>query len=127
MFPSIHSIQKPKQLSFTKGLFQMDLYRLASLGNCHFTPQLVIPSKSTPLSFMTSRSGIVPRTFMCMATSEISSPSNIVRRSANYQPPIWHYDYIQSLTSAYVVYIYITLFLFIFSLNYECIYYLLPS
>jgi hypothetical protein len=105
----------------------MDLYRLASLGNCHFTPQLVIPSKSTPLSFMTSRSGIVPRTFMCMATSEISSPSNIVRRSANYQPPIWHYDYIQSLTSAYVVYIYITLFLFIFSLNYECIYYLLPS
>ncbi|KAG2709342.1 hypothetical protein I3843_05G213000 [Carya illinoinensis] len=31
-----------------------------------------------------------------------SSDSTIVRRSANYKPTIWHYDYIQSLKSEYV-------------------------
>ncbi|XP_059431229.1 myrcene synthase, chloroplastic-like [Corylus avellana] len=77
----------------------MDLYRLASLGNANFTP-LVLPSKSPISSFVKSTS--VPPTFVCMATTQISTPSNIVRRSANYQPPIWHYDYIQSLTSVYV-------------------------
>jgi hypothetical protein len=91
----------------------MDLYRLASLGNCKFTP--LVPISKSPVSFVISRSGTTaPRTFRCMATSEISSPSNIVRRSANYQPPIWHYDYIQSLTSVYVVYILITLFILLF-------------
>jgi hypothetical protein len=92
----------------------MDLYRLASLGTCKFTP--LVPISKSPVSFKTSRSGTssVPPTFLCMATSEISSPSNIVRRTANYQPPIWHYDYIQSLTSVYVVYILITLFILLF-------------
>jgi (-)-alpha-terpineol synthase len=50
-----------------------------------------------------------------MATTQISTLSNIVRRSANYQPPIWHYDYIQSLTSVYVVYISFFFFFFLFS------------
>ncbi|XP_059439915.1 myrcene synthase, chloroplastic-like [Corylus avellana] len=77
----------------------MDLYRLASLGNANFTPQL-LPPKTPISSFVKSAS--VPATFVCMATTQISTPSNnIVRRSANYQPPIWHYDYIQSLTSVY--------------------------
>ncbi|TYJ16815.1 hypothetical protein E1A91_A09G008500v1 [Gossypium mustelinum] len=31
------------------------------------------------------------------ATTEISVESDIVRRSANYHPPIWDYDYLQSL------------------------------
>ncbi|KAG7981062.1 hypothetical protein I3843_05G212900 [Carya illinoinensis] len=31
-----------------------------------------------------------------------SDSTNIVRRSANYKPTIWHYDYIQSLKSEYV-------------------------
>ncbi|KAG6707193.1 hypothetical protein I3842_06G019500 [Carya illinoinensis] len=39
--------------------------------------------------------------FQCKAINEISSQPNIVRRSANYQPPIWHYDYIQSLRREY--------------------------
>ncbi|XP_041011494.1 myrcene synthase, chloroplastic-like [Juglans microcarpa x Juglans regia] len=57
---------------------------------------------------VTSRtSGSVPRAFKyCKATSseKISSHSdiNVVRQSANYHPPIWHYDYIQSLRSEYV-------------------------
>ncbi|KAE8077313.1 hypothetical protein FH972_015885 [Carpinus fangiana] len=76
----------------------MDLYRLASLSNGNFTR--LLPSKTPISSFVKSTS--VPPTFLCMATSQISTPSNIVRRSANYQRPIWHYDYIQSLTSVYV-------------------------
>ena len=31
----------------------------------------------------------------------------IVRRTANYHPPIWDYDYVQSLRSDYVVGLYI--------------------
>ncbi|KAE8077315.1 hypothetical protein FH972_015887 [Carpinus fangiana] len=77
----------------------MDLFRLASLGNANFTP-LLLPSKTPISSFVKSRK--VPPTFLCMATTQISTPSNIVRRSANYQPTIWHYDCIQSLTSLYV-------------------------
>ncbi|XP_059456694.1 myrcene synthase, chloroplastic-like [Corylus avellana] len=76
----------------------MDLYRLASLGNANFTR--LLPPKTPISSFVKSTS--FPPTFLCMATTQISTPSNIVRRSANYQPPIWHYDYIQSLTSVYV-------------------------
>ncbi|KAE8077316.1 hypothetical protein FH972_015888 [Carpinus fangiana] len=62
-----------------------------------------------PIALGASRSRTgnnVPRpSHQCMATNEISisnSVSGTVRQSANYQPPIWHYDYIQSLTSEYV-------------------------
>ncbi|KAL4595818.1 hypothetical protein ACB092_12G119200 [Castanea dentata] len=37
-----------------------------------------------------------------MADSNTSNNSIIVRRSANYQPSIWDYDYIQSLRNKYV-------------------------
>ncbi|KAG6650097.1 hypothetical protein CIPAW_06G019500 [Carya illinoinensis] len=40
-------------------------------------------------------------TYNSPAINEISSQPNIVPRSANYQPPIWHYDYIQSLRREY--------------------------
>ncbi|XP_058207566.1 (-)-alpha-terpineol synthase-like isoform X2 [Rhododendron vialii] len=46
--------------------------------------------------------GRVQRTFRCMAVSLQTCKQNIVRRSANYQPPIWDYDYVQSLNSKYV-------------------------
>ncbi|KAH7856190.1 hypothetical protein Vadar_033751 [Vaccinium darrowii] len=35
---------------------------------------------------------------LCLKTCD----EKIVRRSANYQPPIWDYDYVQSLSSKYV-------------------------
>jgi (-)-alpha-terpineol synthase len=71
----------------------------------HLLPSVHMLPLKRSLALVTYRSGNVPRPFQCMATDKISSNSNIttVRRSANYQPPIWHYDYIQSLTSEYVV------------------------
>uniref|UniRef100_A0A2N9HUY7 Uncharacterized protein n=1 Tax=Fagus sylvatica TaxID=28930 RepID=A0A2N9HUY7_FAGSY len=72
---------------------------LASLSVCNFT-RVLVPSRD-PISFVTSRSGI-PRPVQCMPTSKISDSPNILRRSANYQPSIWHYDYIQSLKNEYV-------------------------
>ncbi|XP_075653682.1 terpene synthase 10-like [Castanea sativa] len=43
-----------------------------------------------------------PRTIQCMAAKRNSENSNIIRRTANYQRPIWDYDYMQSLKSEYV-------------------------
>jgi hypothetical protein len=77
----------------------------------HLLPSVpqMLPLKRSMAVLVTFRSGNVSRPFRCMATTQIPTPSNIttstVRRSANYQPPIWHYDYIQSLTSEYVVYV----------------------
>ncbi|XP_041013560.1 myrcene synthase, chloroplastic-like [Juglans microcarpa x Juglans regia] len=87
----------------------MDLHLLASvLPTTNFT-RVLLPSK-TPISLQLLTSGstrgstssTVPSAFKCKVTNEISSNSNVVvRRSANYEPPIWHYDYIQSLRSEY--------------------------
>ena len=63
--------------------------------------RVLIPSKD-PISLVTSRNGI-PRPIQCMPTNEISESPNVFRRSSNYQPSIWHYDYIQSLRNEYVV------------------------
>ncbi|KAH7854207.1 hypothetical protein Vadar_011374 [Vaccinium darrowii] len=48
-----------------------------------------------------STHGRVLRTFQCMAVSLQACEQKIVRRSANYQPTIWDYDYVQSLNSKY--------------------------
>ncbi|KAH7854936.1 hypothetical protein Vadar_019325 [Vaccinium darrowii] len=45
--------------------------------------------------------GRVLHTFQCMAVSLQACEQKIVRRSANYQPTIWDYDYVQSLNSKY--------------------------
>ncbi|KAB1205568.1 Myrcene synthase, chloroplastic [Morella rubra] len=77
----------------------MALSLLASVPNFSF-PRLT-PSK-IPISLVTStRTGSVP-TFQCKAaTTKISSHPVVARRSGNYQPTIWHYDYIESLRSEY--------------------------
>ena len=40
----------------------------------------------------------------CMAIATPTDDQTIVRRVGNYHPPIWEYDYVQSLTSKYQVY-----------------------
>ena len=82
----------------------MALNLLASLPICNF-PRAALPSRGSIhlKSLVTSRSDIVPGPVQCKVSSKISSSTDIVRRSANYQPPIWGYDYIQSLRSEYLV------------------------
>ncbi|XP_030935583.1 myrcene synthase, chloroplastic-like [Quercus lobata] len=75
----------------------MALNLLASLPICNFNRLPPIPSKG-PISLVKSRSGIVVQ---CMPASKISNSSTILRRSANYKPTDWHYDYIQSLRNEY--------------------------
>ncbi|KAK7853612.1 myrcene synthase [Quercus suber] len=73
---------------------------LSSLPIRNFA-RVPVPCKD-PFSLVTPRSGTVPFSVQCMHASKISSSPEISRRSANYQPPIWQYDYIQSLRSEYV-------------------------
>ena len=70
---------------------------------------------SIPILITHTRLPIMRRSSSCKA----SPPGNqsmignstceeiIVRRTANYHPPIWDYDYVQSLRSDYVVGLYI--------------------
>ncbi|KAG2670446.1 hypothetical protein I3760_14G086600 [Carya illinoinensis] len=77
--------------------YTMCLTILDSIQNCR--PATLFPSKQTR-----GKVGDAPHPFHSMAlvaNSNIDS-TNIVRRSANYHPTIWHYDYIQSLRSKYV-------------------------
>ncbi|CAL5420908.1 unnamed protein product [Camellia sinensis] len=66
------------------------------------TSTLRYPSSSPQLVSIHGRS---LRTVRCIVVSE---PCNqkLVRRSANYQPPIWDYGYVQSLNSQYVADVY---------------------
>ncbi|XP_015881067.3 myrcene synthase, chloroplastic [Ziziphus jujuba] len=67
-----------------------------------FTTRLQ-PTPSTPgVSFPTSKTGTSLGSIRIMANTKNSRESNIARRSANYQTPIWHFDYIQSLRSDFV-------------------------
>ncbi|KAM3682796.1 hypothetical protein ACJW31_12G098900 [Castanea mollissima] len=80
----------------------MSLNLLASLLIFNF-PRAALPSRG-PIHFkslVTSRSDIIPAPVQCKVSNKISGRTTIVQRSANYQPPIWDYDYIQSLRSEY--------------------------
>ncbi|KAL5568212.1 hypothetical protein UlMin_024787 [Ulmus minor] len=63
-----------------------------------------IKSKAmAPFLAARSRSESTSCPLKCMAHDKTSSEeTNITRRSANYQPSIWQFDYVQSLTSKYV-------------------------
>ncbi|KAE9465979.1 hypothetical protein C3L33_02096, partial [Rhododendron williamsianum] len=53
--------------------------------------------------------GQVSHTVRCnIGVNPKTSNEKIVRRSANWQPPIWDYDYVQSLNSKYVGHKYVT-------------------
>ncbi|KAG6627296.1 hypothetical protein CIPAW_15G117300 [Carya illinoinensis] len=80
--------------------YTMHLGILDSVRNCKLST--LLPPKR-PISALTSgKGGDVSHPFQRMAPEENSSiDSTIVRRSANYHPTIWHYDYIQSIRSEY--------------------------
>ncbi|XP_057484919.1 (-)-alpha-terpineol synthase-like [Actinidia eriantha] len=65
-----------------------------------FYTSTMLTSK-TLVSPVKSLRGRVLDTHRCTAVSLQISDEIIVRRSANYQPPIWDYDYVQSLNSIY--------------------------
>ena len=78
-----------------------------SLSVCAFVPLLsftrLAATTRTGISLETNGSeSNAPRPVQCMATNK-NSDSTIIRRTANYQRPIWDYDYLQSLRSDYVV------------------------
>lgn len=105
----------------------MDLYLLGSLPNCGLFSRLPLPSKNPSPNVHFSTTGSVPRPFQCKATGKNSSNSIVVRRSANYQHPIWHHDYIESLKSKYVVHLVIDSFTVILcSFRIYCLIYYCP-
>ncbi|XP_021904100.1 LOW QUALITY PROTEIN: terpene synthase 10-like [Carica papaya] len=67
------------------------------------SPYKILFAPLTPSSFISHR--IISRSFHSTITNSIDisnpQPPNSFRRSANYQPCIWNYDYIQSLTNDY--------------------------
>jgi (-)-alpha-terpineol synthase len=79
----------------------MSLHLCASVPLLSFTR---LPAKSrTCISLETNGSeNSAPRPVKRMAANR-NSDSTIIRRNANYQRPIWDYDYMQSLRSEYLV------------------------
>ena len=68
-----------------------------------FSHTILLPFQMKP-SFSTKCS-YLPRPIQCMTTTptDFASDHLTIRRSANFQPSIWHYNYIQSLKSEYLV------------------------
>ncbi|XP_031270973.1 terpene synthase 10-like [Pistacia vera] len=78
----------------------MALYQLTSMPSVTFKR---LPPTSRFVDFGSSRNFAVPSgrlVFQCMAATR-TSDENITRRSANYQPSIWPFDFVQSLGSNY--------------------------
>nr|QWQ79599.1 TPS41 [Juglans sigillata] len=81
--------------------YTMCLSVLDSIRNCR--PSTLLPSKQPASALARGKGDNVPHPFQSMALEKNSNiDSTIVRRSANYHPTIWHYDYIQSLRCEYV-------------------------
>ncbi|KAH7533008.1 hypothetical protein FEM48_Zijuj04G0084100 [Ziziphus jujuba var. spinosa] len=81
----------------------MALPSFASVPSVFTSTTRLQPTPSTPgVSFPTSKTGTSLGSIRIMANTKNSGESNIARRSANYQTPIWHFDYVQSLRSDFV-------------------------
>ncbi|KAI7991767.1 hypothetical protein LOK49_LG12G02308 [Camellia lanceoleosa] len=63
------------------------------------TATLLYPSSASQLAPIHGRS---LRAIRCIVVADGPCNQNVIRRSANYQPPIWDHDYVQSLNSKYV-------------------------
>ncbi|KAL5568200.1 hypothetical protein UlMin_024775 [Ulmus minor] len=71
---------------------------LSIFGSLMTKKQPIISTAMPP--FLAARTTSCP--LQCMARTKTSvEEANITRRSANYQPPIWEFEYVQSLTSKY--------------------------
>ncbi|CAL5356745.1 unnamed protein product [Camellia sinensis] len=70
-------------------VFPMSLYSTATLLH---------PSPASQLAPIHGRS---LRTIRRIVDADGPCNQKVIRRSANYQPPIWDYDYLQSLNSKY--------------------------
>ncbi|KAK7271342.1 hypothetical protein RJT34_27151 [Clitoria ternatea] len=78
----------------------MALLEFASLP-VRFTWKNLLPLETKPSS-LAIRSFYVPNSTQCRASYNVSEENQaITRRSANFKPSIWTYDYIQSLSSEY--------------------------
>ncbi|KAI7993151.1 hypothetical protein LOK49_LG12G02324 [Camellia lanceoleosa] len=63
------------------------------------TATLLYPSSASQLAPIHGRS---LRAIRCIVVADGPCNQKVIRRSANYQPPIWDHDYVQSLNSKYV-------------------------
>ncbi|GMP98058.1 hypothetical protein CsSME_00046089 [Camellia sinensis var. sinensis] len=63
------------------------------------TATLLYPSSASHLAAIHGRS---LRAIRCIVVADGPCNQKVIRRSANYQPPIWDHDYVQSLNSKYV-------------------------
>ncbi|XVF61830.1 hypothetical protein PTKIN_Ptkin08bG0162400 [Pterospermum kingtungense] len=81
------------------GAVAMSVHLLASVPSSSFISRNI--TKGTGNRSNPDRSGVF-RATKFVASANVSD-KKIVRRSANYHPPIWDYDYIQSLKSDYLV------------------------
>ncbi|KAF5938052.1 hypothetical protein HYC85_025558 [Camellia sinensis] len=63
------------------------------------TATLLYPSSASHLAPIHGRS---LRAIRCIVVADGPCNQKVIRRSANYQPPIWDHDYVQSLNSKYV-------------------------
>ncbi|XP_061354026.1 terpene synthase 10-like [Gastrolobium bilobum] len=77
----------------------MALLQLSSLS--FGLTKMLLPRQRKSSSLTISNSN-VPCPTQCMASNKVSNNSEtVLRRSANFKPSIWTYDYIQSLSSEY--------------------------
>ncbi|KAM7500245.1 hypothetical protein LguiA_024659 [Lonicera macranthoides] len=77
-------------------------YCIISAFHISTIPRLSLPPSPSQASIRASISGPkFSQSAKCMAIATPTDDQTIVRRVGNYHPPIWEYDYLQSLTSKY--------------------------